>query len=148
LPNLETEEHNKLLKKLSINREKSTEAFVAEYRELHEEEAFLPIWMAVETLSIGSLAIMYQGLEGQSRKEIADRYCVTKTILISWLESLVYVRNLCAHHSRLWNRKLAVSPIAPKRDGAWEKPKPIPNNSFYAVSLVLERLHRILGNTN
>ncbi|MDE6380839.1 MAG: Abi family protein, partial [Muribaculaceae bacterium] len=22
----------------------------------------------------------------------------------SWLHAIVYVRNICAHHSRLWNR--------------------------------------------
>lgn len=31
-------------------------------------------------------------------------------LLISWIESFVYVRNICAHHGRLWNIKLTISP--------------------------------------
>lgn len=102
--------------------------------------------MAVETLSLGSLNFMYKGLEGDLRKSIANKYFITKTILISWIDSLVYIRNLCAHHSRLWNRKLAVSPTAPKKDSNWKKPELVRNNSFYAIALVLNHFHRIMEN--
>lgn len=146
LPNLIKGEHNLLLKKLSGNREKSAEEFIIEYNDLHGDEDFLPIWMAVETLSLGSLNFMYKGLEGDLRKSIADKYFITKTVLISWIDSLVYIRNLCAHHSRLWNRKLAVSPIAPKKDNNWKKPELVRNNSFYAIALVLNHFHRIMEN--
>ena len=32
----------------------------------------------------------------------------------SWLHTLVYVRNICAHHARLWNRTLGVRPLMPR----------------------------------
>lgn len=35
-------------------------------------------------------------------------------IFQSWLHSLVYLRNICAHHSRLWNKKLAIKAEFPK----------------------------------
>jgi abortive infection bacteriophage resistance protein len=32
-------------------------------------------------------------------------------VLSSWLHTLTVVRNMCAHHRRLWNRELPVKPI-------------------------------------
>ncbi|MGE4307572.1 MULTISPECIES: Abi family protein [Bacteroides] len=31
--------------------------------------------------------------------------------IASWLHSIVYIRNICAHHSRLWNKVLGVRPL-------------------------------------
>jgi len=31
-------------------------------------------------------------------------------LLGSWLRDLSYLRNVCAHHSRLWNRRLTMTP--------------------------------------
>lgn len=36
------------------------------------------------------------------------------TWFASWLHTLVYVRNICAHHARLWNRTLGVRPLMPR----------------------------------
>lgn len=36
-------------------------------------------------------------------------------MFVSWLHTLVYIRNICAHHSRLWNRTLGVRPLMPRR---------------------------------
>lgn len=35
-------------------------------------------------------------------------------IFASWLRSLNYLRNVCAHHSRLWNRNIVDQPKLPK----------------------------------
>ena len=40
------------------------------------------------------------------------------TVLVSWLHTFTYVRNICAHHSRVWNRELAIAMTVP-RDGRW-----------------------------
>ncbi|MBK7636038.1 MAG: Abi family protein [Saprospiraceae bacterium] len=51
---------------------------------------------------------------------------------MSWIETfLVYIRNICAHHSRLWNIILTISPIWPKSTSKnwvdrWEN---IPSNT-------------------
>ena len=41
------------------------------------------------------------------RKSIADTYGFDEKFLEGFMEYLTYVRNICAHHSRLWNRHLA-----------------------------------------
>ncbi|NQY59622.1 MAG: Abi family protein [Cognatishimia sp.] len=35
-------------------------------------------------------------------------------MLPTWIRSLSYVRNVCAHHSRLWNKPLASQPKQPR----------------------------------
>ncbi|WP_349293799.1 Abi family protein [Marinobacter sp. M3C] len=36
-------------------------------------------------------------------------------LLQSWLHTLTIVRNICAHHARLWNRELGIKPELPKK---------------------------------
>ena len=57
----------------------------------------------------------------------------------SWLHTLVYVRNLCAHHSRLWNREFAIKPeilIKPQKN--WIQPAFNGNNhrTFYFLCML------------
>ena len=48
------------------------------------------------------------------RNEIASVLGQSTTIIESWIRSLAYTRNLCAHHSRLWNRWFVIPPMIPK----------------------------------
>lgn len=41
---------------------------------------------------------------------ISKSFGLNHRVLISWIETFVYIRNICAHHSRLWNIKLTISP--------------------------------------
>jgi abortive infection bacteriophage resistance protein len=54
-------------------------------------------------------------------------------ILGGWLHNLAYVRNIYAHHNRLWNRTLAIRPRCPKR---WAYGK-IDNTNVYLLLIVL-----------
>ena len=62
----------------------------------------------------------------------------------SWLHSIVYVRNICAHHSRLWNRRLSVNAVIPRRT---TKPfVSIPNDTkkvYYTLSIILYLLQTV-----
>lgn len=45
---------------------------------------------------------------------IARQYGVSNgRVFATWLHSLNYLRNVCAHHSRLWNRNITVQPSLP-----------------------------------
>ena len=67
--------------------------------------------------------------------ERADRYGVAPPVLASWVHHLVYVRNLCAHHARLWDRVWSVQPQLPA-DPAWRKPH-LANNQRLAATLLI-----------
>ena len=54
-----------------------------------------------------------------------------------WIHTLVYIRNLCAHHSRIWNRTLAIKPKVPNKLAEW---KGISNSKIFCVFLIFKKL--------
>jgi len=105
--------HNEWLARCRDAAEKSNELFVQHYRRHYTEYPDLPIWAVVEIISFGSLSKMYRGLKSQDQWRIANRYGLQKRDLQSWLHHLVYVRNCCAHHARVWDRQWAIKPMLP-----------------------------------
>lgn len=75
----------------------------------------LPVWMAVETWDFGTLSHLIEMAHPSDRAAIALKYGIGNSeLLISWIKTLSYVRNVCAHHSRLWNHPLIAQPRLPK----------------------------------
>ncbi len=73
--------------------------------------------MATELFDFGLLSFLYDGLKIKDKDEIAANYGVPSgEMLGTWLRCLGDVRNICAHHSRLWNRTLVNQPSLPKID--------------------------------
>lgn len=73
-----------------------------------------PSWLMVETLTIGQLTSVYRNLrERADRTAIASSVGLTAPLLESWMQTYVRVRNICAHHGRLWNVGLGVYPAIP-----------------------------------
>jgi abortive infection bacteriophage resistance protein len=71
----------------------------------------LPIWVAIELWDFGLLSKFYQGMTVNDKEVIAKKYNVPNwQIMESWLRCLNYVRNVVAHHGRLWNRNLIDQP--------------------------------------
>lgn len=67
----------------------------------------------MEQASFGTLSKLYGNLKNniESKDAIAkDLGTVNHTYLPSWLQSIAQIRNLCAHHCRLWNRNLPGKP--------------------------------------
>jgi len=102
------------MNKLKDEHSRSRETLVEHYRGKYDGENDLPIWMATELLTFGSLSHLYSVLPLELKRKVADIIGVDDKILGGWLHSIVYVRNICAHHSRLWNRTLVIRPRCPK----------------------------------
>jgi abortive infection bacteriophage resistance protein len=71
-------------------------------------------WKIMEIASMGTLSKFYKNLNHQ----LPEKSAIAKEMglnlhseLSSWLESIVYVRNIVAHHSRLWSRNMVKQPI-------------------------------------
>jgi abortive infection bacteriophage resistance protein len=62
--------------------------------------------------------------------------------MVSWLHTLNYVRNICAHHARLWNRDLAVQPELPeaRNDPRWYGARAIGKKRVFVVLTLLNYL--------
>jgi len=85
---------------------RSDEMFVAHYRHAYKEE-LPPAWVSCEVMSLGLLSRWFSNLNAYpARTAIANAYSLNEAVLEGVMEHLTYIRNLCAHHSRLWNRRL------------------------------------------
>jgi len=98
-------EKNFSLLQQEVNR--SDELFIKHYRQKYSSSESPPIWVVCEVMSLGLLSRWLKDLKpAKICNKIAKNYQVDHTVLISFIEHLTYIRNLCAHHSRVWNRKL------------------------------------------
>lgn len=74
-----------------------------------------PSWLMVEMLTLGQLVRIYRNLRNpDDRKRIARTLGLQAPVLDSWLRVYQRIRNICAHHGRLWNTGLGVHPVLPK----------------------------------
>ena len=96
----------------------------------------LPIYALVEILSFGTLSKFYKNMKNQDKKSIAKSFGVGYTYFESWLESISYVRNICAHYGRLYKAKLSKTPILYKEYSE----AGIGNNRIFGVLLCLKHL--------
>lgn len=117
------------------------------YGQTYDTPVLPPIWAVLEELSLSALSRLYQGIaRDNDRKRIASRFRLPQEVLGSWLHTLTFVRNCCAHHARLWNRELAIPPKLP-REKAWNWPQilpgqPRPERRLFVVVLMLAHLMR------
>ena len=98
-------DHTKNVSQLQKDTQQSKEAFIQHLLAKYAEP-LPPIWAAVEVMTLGQLSKWYANLQsGADRNLVAHVYDCDEINLVSFLHHLSTVRNLCAHHSRLWNRE-------------------------------------------
>ncbi len=140
LPDLKVNQVKHFLHRLDDEKRRSSETFVKHFDAKYgSHHARLPIWIAAEIMSFGVTLTLYNGVEKQIRRTLAARYGVAEAVLTSWLLSLNGVRNICAHHARLWNRVLGLPPKIPrkKKHPDWHTPTSFPNDRVFAVLTIL-----------
>jgi abortive infection bacteriophage resistance protein len=112
---LSPSKHRQWIERVEERRADSDEAFVAHFRDKYD--GAMPLWALTEILEMGHLGRLFSGLNSSIATEIAGAYGVpTKRMMSSWISSLNYVRNVSAHHARLFNRKLVTAPARPKHN--------------------------------
>jgi abortive infection bacteriophage resistance protein len=119
---------------------KHPEVFVRHYSTEYNNPQNPPSWMSIELLTIGELSRLYTALKDNADKQaIAHFFGLHYTVFTSWLHTLVYIRNICAHHSRLWNREFAIKPdVLRKPRHPWLSHAFDTNNhrTFYSLSII------------
>lgn len=97
-------------------REKKREVFIQHYFNQYDTPEYPPCWMVAEILPLGAWSIVFQHLKhSKDRKIISREFDLSPITLQSWLHALTYLRNLCAHHARLFGRKLVITPNKDKQ---------------------------------
>jgi abortive infection bacteriophage resistance protein len=121
--------------------QRSRETFVKHFEKVYVEFPDMPIWVITEIISFGALSGLYKGLRRAIQKPIAKEFGIEAPVLQSWLHTLTYLRNLCAHHSRLWNRSLAIKPKLPLNNAVWVKlNKETPMDKIFCCVSILRYL--------
>lgn len=104
--------------------DESKEEFANHFRVKYSNLQLPPIWVSLEMSSFGVLSQFYSNIkDSQTRSAVAQIFGLDEEVLISFLHHLTSVRNLCAHHARLWNRKFVIKPKLPRRIPATYKDK-------------------------
>lgn len=90
---------------------RNPEVFIEHYLHTYDPPATPPSWMSIELLTVGQLSLLYKAInKNEDRKDIAAYFSLHHNVFQSWLHAITYVRNICAHHARLWNRDFAIQP--------------------------------------
>ena len=108
--------HNDWLNNQEYLIRRSREKFIEHYRSKYGLP--LAIWVACEVWDFGCMSILFSGLPTAEQDAIAKGYGLPEShgqMFATWLRSLNYLRNVSAHHSRLWNRNVVDQPKLPKR---------------------------------
>lgn len=124
----------------NIGREfnRSDEEFIFAYKNKYSDP-LPPSWMTLEITSFGSLSMLYKNLKpGKEKRAIANYFGLADSVFETWLHSIVYLRNVCAHHTRLWNRAMSIRPQFPRTPyKTWLNNVAINNNrSYFILSMI------------
>ena len=113
---LRADKYRDCLQSLQKEIDRSHETFIDHYRSTYSVPELPPIWASSEVMSFGLLSKWFNNLKHrQDRQAIALIYGLDESILDSFMHHLTHVRNLAAHHSRLWNRRLTFTVRLPLR---------------------------------
>lgn len=136
--------YTKTLDIFNNEKELSKDTFIKYYFEKYSEPELPPFWMITEVLSMGDLSKILSGLNYKDIKQIAKDLTpefYTAPVLANWVHVLATIRNICAHHSRLWNRKLKIKFSEPQKIVEWNNNYVIPDNVYsicFVISLLLK----------
>ena len=108
-----------------------------------------PIWAIVETMSFGQLSRWYGDTTPQVRQQVAQTYGLDERIMGPLLRHLVPIRNICAHHDRLWDRDFITKLTVPRRLGQYRQPRaffnPVDTGKIYNTLVMIAHLTKVIA---
>lgn len=112
---------------------KDAELFIEHYRNKYTAAPVQPpVWMAMELLTFKEVSTLFGQLRHkEDTQRISQHFGWPDAVLRSWFRSLSDLRNLCAHHARVWNREFgSFAQIPRKASEYWaDIPETIPSGS-------------------
>jgi abortive infection bacteriophage resistance protein len=126
--------HQSTLNKIKEELHRSDEEFIMAFKSKYSND-FPPSFILLEITSFGTLSRLYGNLQsGRIKRDIAKAFGLPDKALESWLHSLVYIRNMCAHHARLWNRQVGIKPLFPRHtQHIWINASNVSNRRMYYI---------------
>ncbi|WP_404418839.1 Abi family protein [Marinospirillum sp.] len=142
--------HARHLAQLEKELSRSEEAFIQHYQEKYQKPVSPPVWAVSEIMSFGMLSRWITQMVPSDRAALAKTYQMDQGMLKNFARHLTYVRNLCAHHSRVWNRKLTVTMPLPrtKPTGLKDNMSTIRTRNIYNTLVMLVHLLSVISPEN
>ncbi|MBC1744279.1 hypothetical protein HCA06_14660 [Listeria welshimeri] len=85
--------------------------------------SIFPVWVALEIVTFGKTSKLFSNTSSYFKKKVADEFEVSKVkhrdkdeYITNWIHVAVVLRNMCAHHSRLYDKWIKVKPKLTKQD--------------------------------
>jgi abortive infection bacteriophage resistance protein len=117
------------------------ETFLEHYQNKYKGFPKLPLWIACEVMTMGSLSYFYSNLLTNIQQQLCSALYIRSDVMRSWMNVIRYLRNVCAHHSRIWNRELANRPVLPCKDKQWST-LGLNNSRLFACIILTEWICR------
>jgi len=111
---------------------RSKELFVKHFKNKYKSDV-LPIWMMVEIISFGTLSRFFSALRPE-QETLTKKVNIPPAVFKNWLHMINHIRNICAHHSRLWNKKFVIKAKLPRKIKEFNS---IQNDKVFVVILIL-----------
>jgi abortive infection bacteriophage resistance protein len=120
------------------------DVFIKHFYDTYDTPDLPPCWMVFEAISFGPISQIFKHLAHPEYEDICNKFEMNHQVLSSWFHAVSYIRNICAHHSRLWNRICTIKPIIANK---YRKEFPS-NEKVYAQLLVMQLLIKKVWATN
>ncbi|MCQ9327062.1 Abi family protein [Neisseria dentiae] len=102
----------------------------------------LPVWAVCGLWDFGAMSRLYEGMKHQDQNLIARKYgALHGGIFAKWLRSLNEIRNIAAHHDRLWNARIVQQAAPISTDEYWKKLK---NYHPFFYFCIMQQMMKIL----
>lgn len=148
LPKLNAADRIQFIQRVAEETDRSREPFVGHFRSKYGDvHRPLPVWMVTEVMTFGTILTFFRGCSHHVKQNVASHFGVPERVFDSWLLTLNAVRNICAHHGRLWNRELGVKPLIPRlpKYPDWHTPVAVTNNRMFAVLTICRHCLRCVA---
>lgn len=142
LPRLSKERYSRFIDKCyeAYDRAREGEPFAKHFHDKYGDKHDLPpYWVLVNVMDFGMVVTLYKGAPVSIRHQIANDLGVSAKVLDSWLVTINTIRNICAHHGRLWNRIIGNPPMIPHAE-EWHSPYEVKNDKIFGSLTVLSYL--------
>lgn len=144
-------DHAETLSKLlrGFRNQGKRELYVKHFETHYGYGHYPPSWMMLETVTIGGLSRAFADLESiAAKRRIADHFGQVQTVCISWFHSVSHLRNVVAHHGRVWGGRFSIQPLLPDAIRAYGRGSPILNSWSVAAQIyVLFSLMKAVDST-
>ena len=107
--------HQNNINSLQDELNRSEDEFILEHFQKYDTPSMPPVWKTLEVASFGTLSKLYANMNDSAAKKAVSRsFGIPKfEYMRNWLRCITVIRNICAHHARLWNTNIVIKPNLP-----------------------------------